>query len=676
MNASASSVHLIVLFGCTVVLLATGILAVAGAHRRVMTRMVYTLSLLVSAIALVVAISFLLAGAVPETMQLPLGIPWLGAHFRLDALSSLFLVVVDLGALGASLYGLGYGRHELAPGRVLPFFPAFLAGMNLVVLADDAFTFLLTWEFMSLASWALVMSHHREGDNARAGYIYLLMASFGTLALLLAFGLLAGPMGSYAFDAMRLGHASPLIAAAILALALIGAGSKAGLVPLHVWLPLAHPAAPSHVSALMSGVMTKVAVYGFVRIVFDLLGPPAWWWGATVLTLGSITAVLGVLYALMQHDLKRLLAYHTVENIGIIFIGLGLALAFRASDMQAAAALALTAALFHVFNHSLFKSLLFFGAGAVLLSTGERDMERLGGLIHRMPATAVAFLVGSVAISALPPFNGFVSEWLTFQAILISPELPQWLLKFLVPAVGAMLALSAALAAGCFVKAFGVTFLGRARSTAAQNATETDRYSLAAMFILVALCFLAGILPGYFIDALGPVTQQLLGSALPHQRNLEWLTIVPITQVRSSYNGLLLFVLIALAASLCAWVIHHFASHALRRSTRWDCGFPDASPATQYTAASFAQPIRRVFGTLVFKAREHVFMPAPGATQPASFHVTLRDLLWDGLYAPLGRLVGRVADVLNKVQSWTIRAYLTLVFSTLVALLIVLTLWP
>src|SRR5208337_3059974 len=281
------------------------------------------------------------------------------------------------------------------------------------------YTFLLSWESMSLASWAMVMAHHREDDNAREGYVYLLMASFGTLALLLAFALLAGPAGGYAFDAMRAAAPSPGVAAVVFMLALIGAGSKAGIVPVHVWLPLAHPAAPSHVSALMSGVMTKVAVYGFVRIAFDLMGEPAWWWSMVVLALGGVTAVMGVLYALMQHDLKRLLAYHTVENIGIIFIGLGLALAFKTHGMTFAAALAFTAALLHVLNHSLFKSLLFFGAGAVLTATGERDMEHLGGLIHRMPQTAFVFLIGCVAISALPPLNGFVSEWLTFQAILL-----------------------------------------------------------------------------------------------------------------------------------------------------------------------------------------------------------------------------------------------------------------
>ncbi|MGH8733337.1 MAG: hydrogenase 4 subunit B, partial [Burkholderiales bacterium] len=434
---------------------------------------VYGLTLGVTLLALLAAAACLLAPASLEgTLVLPVGLPWLGAHFQLDALAAFFLVVINLGGAAASLFGLGYGRHEEAPARVLPFFPAFLAGMNLVLLAADAFTFLFAWEFMSLSSWALVMAHHRRPGNAAAGYLYLLMASFGTLALLLAFGLLAGPLGSYNFDAIRMVPPSDTMSAAVLVLALIGAGSKAGLVPLHVWLPLAHPAAPSHVSALMSGVMTKVAVYGFVRIVFDLLGPPSWWWGALVPLLGGVTAVMGVLYALMEHDLKRLLAYHTVENIGIIFIGLGLALAFQANGMVAGAALALTAALFHVFNHMLFKSLLFFGAGAVLNATGERDMEHLGGLIHRMPQTAFVFLVGCAAISALPPLNGFVSEWLTFQAILLSPELPSWGLKFLVPAVGALLALSAALAAACFVKAFGITFLGRARTPAAERAQE------------------------------------------------------------------------------------------------------------------------------------------------------------------------------------------------------------
>ena len=329
-----------------------------------------------------------------------------------------------------------------------------------------------------------------------------------------------------------------------------------------------------------------------------------------------------------------------------------------------------------MFNHSVFKSLLFFGAGAVMTSTGERDMDRLGGLIHRMPATAFAFLVGAVAISALPPFNGFVSEWLTFQAILLSPQLPSWGLKFLVPAVGALLALAAALAAACFVRAFGITFLGRPRQPPAALALETDRWSLAAMFWLAAVCLIAGILPGYFIDALAPVVTGFVGERMPVQSGIDWHSIVPIAESRSSYNGLLVFLFIAISGTFAALAIHRLASAALRRGPAWDCGYPDSSPLTQYSAGSFAQPIRRVFGTLVFGARETVEMPPPGAIGAARFTVVVRDLVWETLYAPIALGVGYLADKLNYLQFLTIRQYLTLVFTALIALLLVLAIWP
>jgi hydrogenase-4 component B len=660
---------------CAAMLIVLAAFAVMIGRSAVAARFVYGTCMAAAAISLAAALLHLLGAAAPETITLPVGVPWLGAHLRIDALSAFFLIVVDLGAFSASLFALGYGEHETAPQRVLPFYPAFLAGMTLVVLADDAFTFLLSWEFMSLTSWALVMSHHRRPENVRAGYVYLVMASFGTLALLLAFGLLAGPDGHYTFAQMRTAHLSATLSALVLMLTLAGAGSKSGIVPLHAWLPLAHPAAPSQVSALMSGVMTKVAIYGFVRIVFDLAGSPAWWWSIVVLAFAGVTTVMGVLYALMQHDLKKLLAYHTVENIGIIFIGLGLALAFKTYGMLFAAALALTAALLHVFNHSLFKSLLFFGAGAVLIATGERDMEHLGGLIHRMPQTAFVFLIGCAAISALPPLNGFVSEWLTFQAILLSPQLPSWGLKLLVPAVGALLALSAALAAACFVKAYGVTFLGRPRTGAAEGAAETDIYSRAAMVLLAVLCLLVGILPGIFIDALGPVSSGLIGQRMPEQIGTQWLSIVPIAASRSSYDGLLVFLFMIISGTLAASAIHRLASDRLRRAPAWDCGYPDAGPATQYSATSFAQPIRRVFGTIVFRARERGEMPAPGDMRPARMTVELRDLIWDGLYAPLGIGIGFAADRLNRLQFLTIRQFLSLVFGAVVTLLLVLAIW-
>jgi formate hydrogenlyase subunit 3/multisubunit Na+/H+ antiporter MnhD subunit len=461
----------------------------------------------------------------------------------------------------------------------------------------------------------------------------------------------------------------------VFVLATIGAGSKAGLVPLHVWLPLAHPAAPTPVSALMSGVMTKVAVYGFIRIVFDLTGPPSWWSATIILLLGGVTAVIGVLQALMERDLKRLLAYSTVENIGIVFIGLGLAMAFESNGFTVGAVLALTAALFHAFNHTVFKSLLFFGAGSVLHGTGLRDMGRLGGLINRMPWTHFAMLTGCLAISALPPLNGFVSEWMTFQAILLRPELPQWGLKLMIPVDGGLLALTAALAAACFVRMHGITFLGRARGAAAQTAHEVDRWSIAAMMIFAALCLVLGVLPGVVIDGLAPVTSGLLGGRMPVQLSDRWLSLIPVSASRSSYNGLLVFLFVTASTLIVVFLVHRFASNAKRRSAAWDCGFPDPRPETQYTAESFEQPIRRVFGSLVFQTREVVDMPAPGDTRAASLRRYTRDLVWDGLYMPLATAVGATADYMNVLQFLTIRRYLGFVFVALVLLLLALALW-
>jgi len=484
-----------------------------------------------------------------------------GLVFRLDALGAFFLGLVGLVAIPCAIYGVGYsaayeGRYSLRLLGVM--LNLFLLTMSLVPCAGNVLTFLLMWEGMSLTSYFLVVTETEAPDTILAGGWYLAMTHAGLALVLAAFLLLAAGAPTTAFGDLRAAASalSPQARNAVFLLALLGFGSKAGIIPLHVWLPRAHPAAPSHVSALLSGVMTKVGVYGFVRIVFDVAGDLSPWSGLVALTIGGVTAVLGVLYALMQHDLKRLLAYHTVENIGIIFIGLGLALAFRANGQDGVAALALTAALFHVFNHAIFKSLLFFGAGAVLAATGQRDMERLGGLIHVMPQTAIVFLIGCASISALPPLNGFVSEWLTFQAILLSPQLPQWGLKFAVPATGALLALAAALAAACFVKAYGVVFLSRPRSPEAAVAKEVDRFSLSAMFVLAALCVLAGVLPGFVIDGLGPVTSALTGATLPHQASMPWLSIVPIAESRSSYNGLVIFLFLTSSGLFGAAAAH------------------------------------------------------------------------------------------------------------------------
>ncbi|OIP86541.1 MAG: hydrogenase 4 subunit B [Rhodobacterales bacterium CG2_30_65_12] len=612
------------------------------------------------------------AGA--QGVHLPIGLPWIGAHLTLDALSAVFLMLLGVGGAAASVFAIGYGRHEHEPHRVLPFYPGFLGAMTMVVLAGDAFTFLLSWEVMSLLSWALVLTNHRAEETRAAGYLYLVMAGFGTMVLLLAFGLMAGPEGGYEFEAMRTVERSPALAVLVLALMMIGAGSKAGLLPLHVWLPAAHPAAPSHVSALMSGVMTKVALYGFIRVAFDLLGPVPWWMSVPVIVAGALTAVVGILFANIDGDGKRVLAYSTIENIGVIFAALGLALAFRANGMPALAALALTAGLIHAMNHMLFKSLLFMVAGAVLNATGRRDLDGLGGLIHRMPKTAVLALVGVTAISALPPLNGFVSEWLLFQAVLQSPKLSQPGLQFLVPAAGGLLALAAALAAAAFVRFYGVIFLGRARSDEARDAHEVDRWSLGAMAGLALLCVLAGILPGVLIDLVAPAVDLAVGAHLPMQANNNWFTLVPVAVVHSSYSGLLVMVFVVFSGGASAWLVHRLASRRLRRAPAWDCGFPNADPVTQYGAGSFSQPIRRVMAP-VLAARETVVMPPPGDATPARHEVQTEDLAWARLYLPIIAAIDYATTRLNALQFLTIRRYLSLVFGSLVLLLTGLAIW-
>lgn len=602
---------------------------------------------------------------------LPFGLPWMKAHFRLDTLSAFFLVVINISAAAASLFGIGYGSHVPEARRVTPLFPLFLFAMNAVLVADDAFVFLVSWEFMSLSSWLLVLSDHRRAENRHAALVYLIMAAFGTFCLLPAFGILAGAGGHYTFAAMRDAPLGPAAGFLVVLLTLMGAGSKAGLVPLHAWLPLAHPAAPSHVSALMSGVMTKVALYGMIRLLFDLHGAVPWQWGAVIMLVGGVTAVIGVLYALMQTDLKKLLAFSTVENVGVIVIGLGLSLAFKDKGQAALAALALVAGLYHALNHSLFKSLLFLGAGAVLTATGERDIGRLGGLLKRMPVTGTTFLVGAAAISALPPLNGFVSEWLIFQSLFKGPSLPDWTMKFGVPVVGAMLALAAALAAACFVRAFGITFLGRARAPAAANAHEVDLTMRAALIVLAALCVLLGVFPVIVTGGLALVVEPLAGVALPPSADLGWPWLSPVSAKQGSYSATVMLLSGALLMSLAVFTVHRWGTRALRRAPAWDCGHREAIANAQYTPESFAQPLRRVFGTVFFSAREKIEMPVPGDMAPARFTLSMRDPLWQGLYLPLAALIGKAADQANRLQFLTVRRYLLMMFMTLVVLLVV-----
>jgi formate hydrogenlyase subunit 3/multisubunit Na+/H+ antiporter MnhD subunit len=613
---------------------------------------------------------------------LPLGLPDLPFHLRLDQLSGFFLVVIGLLSSFVSIYSLGYlkGYLGLRPVTSLVVFSAlFLAGMLLVVLADDAFFFLIAWEMMAASSYYLVLFEDERVENRRAAFLYLVVAHVGAIAILLSFGVMAGlatgfsGFQSYAFDAMRETELPAGLAAVAFLLAFFGFSAKAGVIPLHVWLPEAHPVAPSNVSALMSGVMLKTAIYGIVRVVFDLIGDFPWWWGALVLVFGLVSAVLGVLYALMQHDLKRLLAYHSVENIGIILIGIGLAMIFTSFDLPLLAALALIAGLYHTLNHALFKGLLFMGAGAVLHATHERNMEEMGGLIRFMPWTAVFFLVGCISISALPPFNGFVSEWLTYQAFLLSPGLPSPLLNLLIPLGAALLALTSALAAACFVKAFGVTFLGHRRGHHHGIVHEAGWSMRIGMMLASLSCLALGVLPTVVIQWMDPLAEMLVGGTIAASASgFGWMWLTPIAAERASYSAPVAFIGI-LSVVVVVYLLLHARPGALHRVPLWDCGFEKITSRMQYTATSFAMPIRRIFG-FIFSIKEHAGQLPPAAhpafPQRLSYHLRVRDRFWMWIYQPVVDASFWLSRRIGRMQHGRIQIYLIYSFVTILVLLI------
>jgi hydrogenase-4 component B len=631
----------------------------------------------ISGACAIIAAGWALGTATATTGVLPIGLPWMPWHLRLDPLAGFFFGVIGLVTLAVALYGPGHLR-EYERGKqplwMLGLFTGlFVAGMQLVVLADDAFAFMVSWELMSLGSYFLVAYQHQHAANRRAAYLYLLMAQVGGLAILLGFGVLAGFAGDFTFNAMRAADLSKGWETAAFLLALVGFGMKAGLVPLHAWLPEAHPVAPSHISALMSGVMLKVAVYGFIRFTFDLIGEVQWGWGLGVLLVGSASALLGVLYALMQHDLKRLLAYHSVENIGIVFIGLGLAMIFFGTGHPRLGILGFLAALYHTLNHALFKSLLFMGAGTIIQHSHQRDLEHMGGLIHRMPLTSVFFLVGCVSISALPPFNGFVSEWLTFQAALQSPALESGVLRAMIPVTAAMLALTGALAAACFVKVYGVAFLGQPRSRHVRRAREAHWGMHAAQAWLAALCVVFGVLPTYAIELMDAVPRTLLGQGLPSAWASGWLWLTPVSPDVASYGAPLVLVGLLLSAGIAYWVLHRPGQAATeRRSRPWDCGFGPLSPRMQYTSTAFSMPIRRIFQPVweVHETVDETRDPVQPLRVTAIRHaLRVEDRSWSVVYEPIGRAVLSAARYVGRIQTGSLRTYLAYSFFTLVVLL-------
>jgi len=603
----------------------------------------------------------------PQAIILPLGLPDLPFHLRLDSLSAFFLLLLGATSTAISLYSAGYFRTSegTAPGLICFQYHAFLAAMALVMIADDAYLFMVAWETMALTSFFLVTTEHRIPEIRRAGFLYLLIAHIGAIAILLCFGTLQGGTGDYTFATMRTMHLTGAWPSAAFFLALFGFGAKAGLLPLHIWLPEAHPAAPSPVSALMSGVMLKTAIYGLLRVTFDLLTAQLWWWGVVALALGLATALFGVIFAAVQTDMKRLLAYSSIENIGIIVAGIGLTILFKAYDKSLLAAIALTAVLYHALNHAFFKSLLFLATGSVLHATHERSLGKLGGLIHHMPWVAWLALVGALACAGLPPLNGFVSEWLLLQAFLFTPSLPQSFVNMLVPVAAAVLVLAVALSAYVMVKFFGVIFLGRPREANLAYAKDAGTFERVALVWLAAGCVLLGLFPVTVITLLDPINTMLVGASAIRTGESSWFLLAPINADRSSYSPLIMLVVILAIVLLTVQVVHRYYHGRVRRAPPWDCGFPAQTPRMQDTAEGFGMPIRTVFEPF-FRIKRH--LPSPFDAAPR-YEVTAEDHLWHWLYVPVARGAEMLARLVGHIQQGRISVYLTYSFFTLLALL-------
>ncbi|MDG6994871.1 MAG: hydrogenase 4 subunit B [Nitrososphaerota archaeon] len=609
-----------------------------------------------------------------------------GFDFLLDGTAAFFVLIIGLISSAASIYSIGYtseylGKRNLSAMGFL--FNIFILSMILVVLSNNAFAFLVFWELMSLVSFFLVIYEHEKESTIRSGMRYLIMTHLGTAFILASFLTLYFYTGSLNFDSFRhLPSSIPVdVKGIVFVLGFIGFGTKAGIVPLHTWLPRAHPAAPSNVSALMSGVMIKTAIYGLVRIVFDFSGlQPAVgfaWWGIVILSSGIISSIVGVLYAVVEHDMKRALAFHSIENIGIILTGLGLSVIFYSYDLVSLSFLALAASMYHTLNHAIFKSLLFMGAGSVLFSTHTRNVERMGGLIKKMPWTALFFLIGAISIAGLPPLNGFISEWLTMQALLASYQVPSAPLQLGIAFGGLVFALTVGLAAATFVKLFGISFLSKSRSKDAEYAKEVPTTMLVGKALLACCCAALGLLPFFGLN--------LIASAFNFPSSLR--IVSPLTSVSTgmfaninSQSSAILSMPMA-AMLLCSFAVAAYGfSVALGGKPRrtayetWDCGFGGLTERMEYTATSLSQPIRTVFKWF-FKPQNTIqkeTYPASGKYLRQSFSVksTTRDLFEEWLYLPVVGACIWTLDKVRRMQTGKINTYILYIMIILVLLLI------
>ncbi|MFZ1084230.1 MAG: hydrogenase 4 subunit B [Terracidiphilus sp.] len=614
---------------------------------------------------------------------LPSGLPFLQYSVRLDPLSAFFLLALSLLAACVAVYSVGYMRHGAAarkPGLFCCFLNLMLLALTLVFTASNVIFFLVAWELVVVTSYFLVVTDHESEEARDSGMLYMLMSRGGTGMLYLGFLLLATASGSMEYQALHGagGRLNPTLSAAAFLLLFFGFGVKAGIIPLHIWLPAAHPVAPSNVSALMSGIVIKTGIYGMARVFFDFYGDAPVWAGMLVLVAGVVAALMGVLYALMEHDLKRLLAYHSIENIGIILMGFGSALLFRSFGHPQLAALALIAGLFHTLNHGVFKCLLFLGAGSVLQGAKTRNMEEMGGLIRRMPWTAFYFLIGAVAISGLPPLNGFVSEWLTYQGLLAGFGATPTLTRMAFPIAGALLALTAALAAACFVKAFGITFLALPRSENAERATEAPLSMTAGMAGLAIACVVLGLGATWFLPFFAPITQQALGVQINGQLLAGNGLLLTAGSVQSGSVSPLVIALALIALGMVPlglWLVLGRRNGARAKSVSgptWDCGLPGLTAAHEYTATAFSKPLRMIFGALFRPKREIQANFEVSRYYPKSIHFEseIQPTFETHIYSPIQKGILALAERMRRIQTGSIHAYLAYIFVTLILLLI------
>ena len=661
-------VHLDWVLVVVVAWLLIGVAGVMALRRlRLIATVLFPLSALCSLVLLVVA--FDAALGTPEVAVLPIGLPQLPFHLRLDGLSAFFLLLIGGVSTGVSAFAAGYFRkgEGTPPGLICLEYHVFLASIAMVVMADDAYVFMVVWETMALSSFFLVMANHRSPEIRNAAYLYMLVAHIGALGILLCFGVLQANTGDYTFANMRAQHLSPFWGSVAFVLAVFGFGAKAGILPLHAWLPEAHPAAPSPFSALMSGVMLKIALYGLLRISFDLLQTRIWWWGVLLMGLGLATALFGVVFSTVQVEMKRLLAYSSIENIGLMCAGFGLALLFSAYGMTGPAALALTASLYHALSHGVFKSLLFCSTGAVLHATGERSLGKLGGLIRYMPWVAWPTLIGALACAGLPPLGGFVAEWLLLQSFLFTTGLPSSFLNMLVPVVAALIALIAALSGYTMVKYFGVIFLGQPREEKLTRAHDAGFWERVGMLWLAAGCVVLGLLPNQVITLIRPVTRLLVSDALSQSlTTADWL-LVPVNAERASYAPVIFLLGVLASFALAYFLVRRFYHGRTRRAPPWDCGFALQTPRMQDSAEGFGQPIRQIFEPMFRMTRQ---LPSPFDAEP-SYRVTVEDPMWRALYLPVAAFVERLSRLVGRLQRGRIAVYLLYSFVTLIVVLLV-----